>query len=151
MKPLPTKFGPVALVLLSLAASPPLAVADQPLGTMKVKSLAIELGENGFADLRMTGTAEELGDCTGSGEIAFAPGADEGTLDGTGVVAFRAANGDTLVGVIAASLDTVGGTVDFVVHWRDAVTFSDGTTVTSTGRFVDHRPPGLRDRSITPS
>jgi hypothetical protein len=30
-----------------------------------------------------------------------------------------------------------------VIHWRNAVTFSEGTTVASTGRFVDHRPPGI--------
>jgi hypothetical protein len=32
--------------------------------------------------------------------------------------------------------------LSWVIHWRDAVTFGDGTTVASTGRFVDHRPPG---------
>jgi hypothetical protein len=27
--------------------------------------------------------------------------------------------------------------------WRDSVTFSDGTVVGNTGRFVTDRPPGL--------
>jgi hypothetical protein len=143
------KVGSLALALLAVCA--PFATADQPLGRMQVKSITLTLADDGFAVLRMIGTAEELGNCACYGELVFVPGEDEGTLDGTGVVAFTAANGDILVGVIAAQLDTVAQTLSFVIHWRDAVTFSDGTTVESTGRFVNHRPPGLRDRSITPN
>jgi len=56
----------------------------------------------------------------------------------------KAANGDLLVGVVemAAGADTVGG---MHFSWRDSVKFSDGTVVSSTGRFADPkgRPPGL--------
>jgi len=90
---------------------------------------------------RLTGTSEELGNCTGYGELVFVPGQDENTFDGMGVGAFIAANGDVLVGVIKAQIDE-DNVLSWVIHWRDAVTFSDGTTAVSTGRFVDHRPPG---------
>jgi hypothetical protein len=150
MKLLSAKLALVALAIVALAALPPVATADQPLGTMKVKSSSLTFGDDGLAILRMTGTAEELGNSACYGEIVFVPGEEEGTLDGTGVVAFTAASGELLVGVIAAEFDAVDLTLGFVIHWRDAVTFSDGTTVASTGRFVDHRPPGLRDRSVTP-
>jgi hypothetical protein len=43
---------------------------------------------------------------------------------------------------MAAQLDEEG-TLQVVIHWRDAVTFSNGTVVESTGRFVEHRPSGI--------
>jgi hypothetical protein len=143
MKLLSARFAPVALALLALAALSPLAVADQPLGKMKVKSFRLTFADDGLAVLRMSGTAPELGNCTCYGEIDFVPGAAAGTLEGVGVIAFTAANGDLLVGVIAARLDTEDSTMIVEIHWRDAVTFSDGTAAESTGRFVDHRPPGI--------
>jgi hypothetical protein len=142
MKLLSAKFAPVALALLALAAYPPFAAADQPLGSMKVKSFSLTFEDDGLAVLRMTGTAPELGNCACYAEIDFVPGEDEGTLDGVGVVVFKAANGDLLVGVVAAHFDE-DGNFSAEMHWRDAVTFSDRTTVESTGRFVDHRPPGI--------
>jgi hypothetical protein len=143
MNLLSVKLAPVALGVLALAALPRFATADQPLGKIKVKSITLTIDDDGFAVLRMTGTAEELGNCACYGEIVFVPGAEPGTLDGLGVVAFEAANGDLLVGVIAAQLSD-GGTFRAEIHWRDAVTLSDGSTVESTGRFFDHRPPGVR-------
>jgi hypothetical protein len=141
MRLLSPKFASVVLALLALAAVPPCVAADQPLGEINVKSHSLTFGLDGFAVFRLTGTAEGLGNCACYGEIAFAPGEEEGTLDGVGVVAFRAANGDVLVGVIAAQL-TVGVRFSAEILWRDAVTFSDGTTVASSGRFADHRPAG---------
>jgi hypothetical protein len=126
---------------LALTAWLPFAAADQPLSKMKVKSATLTFGDGGFAVLRLTGTAEELGRCAAYGELVFVPGEDEDTVDGMGVAAFIAANGDVLVGVIEAQIDE-DNLLSWVIHWRDAVTFSDGTTVASTGRFVDHRPPG---------
>src|SRR5262245_36295343 len=105
-----------ALALLALTAIPPFAAADQPLGKIKVKSITLTFNEDDFAVLRMSGTAADLGNCDCYGEIVFVPGADEGTLDGVGVVAFRAANGDLLVGIIAAKVDTADGTFDAEIH-----------------------------------
>jgi hypothetical protein len=143
MNLLSAKFVSVVLVLLALAAFPRLVAADQPLGNMNVKSLSLIVSDDGGAVLHATGTGEELGKCACYGEITFGPGEDVGTLDGMGVVVFRAANGDVLVGVIAAQLDTLDDTFSAEIHWRDAVTLSDGTTVASTGRFLEHRPPGF--------
>jgi hypothetical protein len=143
MQRLSVRFATVALVLLAMAALPSVAAADQPLGTLKVKSANLVLGQDGFAALRMTGTAEELGKCSGYGELDFVPGGEEGTFDGLGVVVFTAANGDRLVGVIAMQVDDLTSTFSAEMHWRDSVTLQDGTTVASTGRFVNRRPPGL--------
>lgn len=137
------KYALAALMLLTAFAH--FAAADQPLGKMRVKSVSLTFGTGGYAVLRMEGTAPELGNCTCYGEVDFVPGEEEGALDGLGVVAFTAADGDVLVGVIAVQdLDIVHQQAGFEIHWRDAVTFRDGTTVESTGRFVDHRPPGIR-------
>jgi hypothetical protein len=135
------KFAPVVLALLALAAVAPSAVADQPLSVCRGYSGSLTSRDDGVAVLRLIGTAEALGKFSCYGEIVFIPWNEDGTLLGTGVVAFTAANGLQLVGVIAAGIDADG---DFSaeIHWRDDVTFSDGTTVASSGRFVEHRPPG---------
>jgi hypothetical protein len=62
------------------------------------------------------------------------------------VAVFDTANGDVLVGVVTWEVDPADG--DFAtsrVHfsWRDSVEFGDGTIVSSTGRFLHDRPPGL--------
>src|SRR3954468_23383344 len=101
MKLFHTALLPVTLALLAL---PVPAGADQPLGELKVKSISLKIGDDGSAVLRVAGTAEELGNCTGYGELSFVRG-EEGTLEGTGVIAFAAANGDLLVGIIAAQYD----------------------------------------------
>jgi hypothetical protein len=142
MKLLCAKLAVFAVALVALAVFLSSGAADQPLGKVKSKSISLTFRQDGFAVLRLTGTSEELGNCTGYGELVFVPGEDEDTLDGMGVVAFTAANGDILVGVIAAQLDIIAQTLGFDIHWRDAVTFSDGTTVESSGRFLNRRPPG---------
>ena len=56
------------------------------------------------------------------------------------------ANGDLLVGVVTWDVGPEAeGERATRLHfsWRDAVTFSDGTLVANTGRFVSSRPPGL--------
>jgi hypothetical protein len=141
MKCCSTKLAAGVLAILALTACLPFAAADQPLSKLKVKSATLTFSDGGFAVLRLTGTAEALGNCAAYGELDFVPGEDEDTLDGMGVIAFTAANGDVLVGVIEAQIDE-DNVIRWVIHWRDDVTFSDGTTVASTGRFVDHRPPG---------
>jgi hypothetical protein len=142
MKLLSAKFALMCLALLVLAAYTPFAWADQPFGKIQVKSITLTLDDDGFGVLVIAGTADALGRCQSYGELAFVPGAEENTLDGMGVIAFRAANGDMLVGAITAQLDD--DCLMFEIHWRDRVIFSDGTAAESTGRFIEQRPPGFR-------
>src|SRR6185503_21311642 len=107
---------------------------------------AIDLSAEGPAPFVLTGKASHLGKFSAYGEVAFVPGEEEGSLIGDGVVVFEAANGDLLVGVVTWNVDAAEGdfrTSSIGFHWRDSVEFSDGTVMTSTGRFVESRPPGL--------
>ena len=146
MKPLRAKFarlavGLLTVVLLALTAVSLSAPAGQPLGKVNLESFDFTPAD-GFAVLRLTGTAEGLGKCIAYAELDVVYG-EAHTYDGTGVVAFTSANGDMLVGVITAQRDSEGAT-SAEVHWRDRVTLHDGTTVASTGRFENQRPAGLR-------
>lgn len=136
-------FWTITALVSLWAAFPSFAAADQPLGMMKVKSADLSLGDDGFGMFQMTGTAEHLGNCTCFGELDFVPDQEQSMVTGQGVVVFTAANGDQLVGVIAMQLDEAHDTFSAEMHWRDSVVLSDGTTVASSGRFVNHRPPGL--------
>ena len=110
----------------------------------------IEFSSDGPSPFVMEGEASHLGKYTCRGEVDLVPGAEEGTLEGEGVVAIRAANGDLIVGIVRWDVDADGnGTIAF--SWRDSVEFSDGTVVSSMGRFVKSRPPGAisRFKSIT--
>lgn len=102
---------------------------------------AIDFSAGGLSSFVLGGTGSHLGRYTSYGEVAFAPGAEEGTFAGEGIAVIEAANGDLLVGVVKWQLDADGpGHVSF--SWRDSVEFSDGTIVRSTGRFAESRPPG---------
>lgn len=102
--------------------------------------------DNGINSLFLEGKAPHIGRFVALGEVEFVPGEIEGSLVGQGVAVFVAADGDLLVGVVAWEM---GAEVDgvaishFQFHWRDSVEFSDGTTVSTTGRFVDNKPAGL--------
>ena len=102
----------------------------------------------GISTFTLDGNASHLGAYHADGEITFVPG-DNGTLTGTGVAVFEAANGDLLVGNVAITInpaDPNGLSASAIAfHWADSITLSDGTTVASTGRFQDpgQRPPGL--------
>jgi hypothetical protein len=102
---------------------------------------AIDLSQEGTPTFAFSGTASHLGRYTCYGEIEFHPGATKGSMDGVGVAVFVAANGDLLVGVATCELDA-DGTGQMRFSWRDSVEFSDGTIVSSTGRFATSRPPG---------
>jgi hypothetical protein len=124
---------------------PPSAGAESPVKLKKFVG-AIDLSAEGPLPFTLSGTASHLGKFTSYGEVQFGPGEEPGSLVGEGVAVFQAANGDLLVGVVSWAVDPANG--DFAtsrIHfsWRDSVTFSDGTIVSNTGRFVDSRPPGL--------
>ena len=110
----------------------------------------LELSNDGLSPFLVEGTASHLGKYICSGEIDFSPGAEPGSLDGEGIAVIRAANGDLIVGIVTWQIDADGdGQIAF--SWRDSVQFSDGTVVSSTGRFITSRPAGAvsKSRSIT--
>jgi hypothetical protein len=99
----------------------------------------------------MSGTASHVGRFTAQGEVVFVPVDASGARLGDGIVDFRAANGDLLVGkalweIEPADADKSPGSIHF--SWRDSVEFSDGRIMHSTGRFTSQRPPGLIIRVI---
>lgn len=100
----------------------------------------------GITPFELAGTASHLGRFVANGEVEFLPIGENGSLVGAGPVVFTAANGDLLVGVVTWDVaPEAAGERPARLHfsWRDAVTFSDGTLVANTGRFVSSRPPGL--------
>jgi hypothetical protein len=144
MSPHRTRIAALILVTVAAAGFAPPCLADP---FVKLKGEGSVTFDDGSAVLRVEGTATELGRFICYGEITFAPGTGPGSLDGEGVVAFAAADGDVLVGVIDWHIDA-DGTGQAAFHWRDTVTFGDGTTAASTGRFADRRPPGAQVTSI---
>jgi hypothetical protein len=110
----------------------------------------IDFTTEGISPFTLNGMASHLGRFAAHGEVEFVRGNEDGSLTGDGVVAFKAANGDLLVGIVTwdaePEVDTeVESFRTSHIHfsWRDAVTFSDGTVARSTGRFEKSRPPGL--------
>ena len=137
----------VALVglLIAFQVIPCGAFAKSP---VKLKNFGgtIDFSDEGPSTFTLKGTASHLGQYMCYGEVSFAPGEDEGTLLGEGVAVFEAANGDLLVGVVDWDVLADGDelrTSHIHFSWRDAVEFSDGTIVASSGRFEHDRPPGL--------
>jgi hypothetical protein len=141
----PTPFKVALLALLTLfGATPKPVYAESPVKLKKFVG-TIDLTE-GITPFTLSGRASHLGRFEAYGEVEFLPGAEEGSLIGTGVVVFEAANGDLLVGAVMWDIEAGGGdfrTSHIHFSWRDSVDFSDGTIVANTGRFVDDRPPGL--------
>jgi hypothetical protein len=132
-------------VLATLQMLPPTAYAKSPVKLQKWIG-EIDLSDDDPVPFKLAGTASHLGKFKAHGEVEFIAGEEEGTLIGSGVVVFEAANGDLLVGVVTWDVDEeVDGFRDTAIHfsWRDSVEFSDGTVVSNTGRFVNDRPPGL--------
>jgi hypothetical protein len=123
---------------LALGATNVSAKNQKPSGALEFLDVA-----HTQAILRLDGNAQEVGRFTCYGELDFVPGAEEGTMDGTGVLVLMARNGDLLVGNVTAQLDETESLADFRFSWRDSVTLHNGTIVSNTGRFVKHRPPGL--------
>jgi len=104
----------------------------------------IDYVPDGLSSFTLEGTASHLGKFSAHGEITLLPGQEQGSLEGEGVVVFEAANGDLLVGVTTWQVDGDEiGQMSF--SWRDSVELSDGSVVSSTGRFAEaeDRPRGL--------
>jgi hypothetical protein len=128
------------VALVALIDFLPRAEADQPILTIRAQG-TFTIDDDGFAVAQLQGTAPGMGKFVSYGELVFVSGEQEGSLDGEGIMAFTAANGDIIAAFVEWQI-AADGTNTVLVHWRDAVTFSDSTTVSTTGRFVDRRPPG---------
>jgi hypothetical protein len=132
------------VVLVTFFARSVTPVFAEPVVKLQKWAGTIDFSTEGPSSFVLGGTASHLGKFTAHGEIELLPGEEEGSLEGDGVVVFEAANGDLLVGVATWQVDADEiGQMRF--SWRDSVEFSDGTIVSSTGRFTEaeDRPPGL--------
>jgi len=140
-----TTIGVAAGAVAMGGGSPNAAFAESPI-ELKNWQGTIDFSTERISPFTLGGTASHLGQFTAYGEVRFVPGMEEGSLVGNGVVVFTAANGDLLVGVVTWDADAeVGAQRGSGIHfsWRDSVQFSNGTVVSSTGRFAQSRPPGL--------
>ena len=133
-------------MLCFLQVYQPVAHAESPVKMHKFVG-SIDLTAPGpVIPFTLAGEASHLGKFTSVGEVVFTPGQQTGTLVGNGVVVLTAANGDLLVGVVTWDVSAAADdmrTTSIHFSWRDSVTFSNGTVVSNTGRFVSDRPPGL--------
>ena len=124
---------------------PAVAIAKSPVKLRNMQG-AIDFTPDGTSVFDLEGAASHLGTFSASGEVAFQPGAEAGSLIGDGVAVFTAADGDLLVASVTWDMEPeVDGEQTARIHfsWRDSVQLSNGRIVASTGRFVTARPPGL--------
>jgi hypothetical protein len=142
-------FRSLLVVVLTIAGTA--SLADKAFAAPVVKLSgegSMEFSAIGPSSFTLSGNASQLGKYTCCGEIVFVPGDKLGTLEGTGFAAIRSANGDLIVGAVTWHIDQDGnGQISF--HWLDSVEFSDGTVVSSTGRFSTSRPAGAVSRTTT--
>lgn len=132
------------MVCVALATQP--ALAGKSAVKMTKLTGSVELTTDEPVPFQLSGIASHLGKFTAVGEIQFEEGEEEGSLVGEGVVVFKAANGDLLVGNVTWNVGPADGDArdsDLHFRWAESVEFSDSTTVTNTGRFTGNRPPGL--------
>src|SRR5262245_52859340 len=146
MKRHASKLFLASLVLFVGAAWPPPSAAESPIQCKGEGR--ITFGDDGSAVVLISGTASHLGKYLSYEEVVFGPGNEDGELYGAGVVAFLTANGDVLVGVSTWHVYD-DWTAEVTLAWRDSVTFADGTTAASTGRFAGTRPPGAANSCTT--
>ena len=97
----------------------------------------------GFATFEGSGRLTLMGKVTVYAEFVFVEGETPDSLEGAGIAEITAANGDVLVSNVVWNIDADGsGALEF--RWPGEITFSDGTTANSTGRFVELPFAGLR-------
>jgi hypothetical protein len=140
------KLGTVLFALLGLLLTTP-ALSQEPAAVKMQRFKAVVDLSITPPTVMMEGIASHLGKFTGKGQVVFTAGEQPGTRVGSGPVILRAANGDWLVGTVTWTVNSTGSdSFDGSLHfrWSDSVTLGDGTVVESTGRFVAHRPPGVR-------
>ncbi len=93
------------------------------------------------------GVAPEMGRFIGFGEVAFRAGGQPGTQVVSGPVVLSGSHGELLVGNVTGNVTESGRrqpvAANLQFHWQDSVRFSNGITVTNTGRFLTKRPAGI--------
>jgi hypothetical protein len=94
---------------------------------------------SGFARFEGHGNLTRMGRVAVYAEFLLDGAAAPGSFTGAGIAAITAANGDVLT---ASVVWLESGDLEF--RWPGEVTFSDGTTVRSSGRFVELPFAGLR-------
>ena len=135
----------LVVVSILMSAATPIQADTSAVKMTKLDGM-VDLTALGPSPYVLEGIASHLGKFRATGEVEFGPGEDEGSMVGTGPVAFLAASGERLVGVATWTVDpSEDGFSVAHVHfgWRDSVEFSDGTVVANTGHFIRARPPGL--------
>lgn len=133
-------------VLLTLVgfncASPAGSGGDPPEPDDSANAQVIILeSHDGLSQFTVTGTTTEFGQYLALGEATIFPGEQEGELDGEGIAVLQADNDEQIAADVTFKATDEG--FDFTFHWRDSVTFSNGSTAANTGSFVDDQPPGL--------
>ena len=94
-----------------------------------------KVGEPDFYEFTMSGTERHFGRYTAFGEMHVSTGA--------GAAVLTAANGDQIVGVVAAAAEEDDRSKGhFHFSWRDSVVVG-GQVYVNTGRFARNRPTGL--------
>ncbi|MDR3687875.1 MAG: hypothetical protein P4L46_00750 [Fimbriimonas sp.] len=134
-------------LLLVLGFAAPAAFA-QTTSDLKASG-AIQFTPTGISPLALTGTESLLNRFSCRGELHFTstskPG---GAMVASGVVVMRALDGDQLVGLVSIKTDATGvGRIVFA--WREAVQLSNGTILTSTGRFQNDLPDDAEKKVTT--
>jgi hypothetical protein len=104
--------------------------------------------DTGSAVFEGSGHLTLMGRVAVYGEFIFVPGEEPNSADGVGVAAFLGANGDVLVANVLWTIDA-DGNGDLEFRWPGEIAFSDGTTIESTGRFVELPFAGLRGTSTS--
>ena len=136
----------VAAGAVAMGSFSNIAIADESPIELKNWQGTIDFSTTRISPFTLSGTASHLGQFTAAGEVRFIAGRSPGSLVGAGVIAFTAADGDMLVGVVTWDADAEVGaqrSSGIQFSWRDSVQFSNGAIVSSTGRFAESRPPGL--------
>ena len=135
----------VAVVFAAVAGMRSEGVAAEPVGRLAGEGF-LELTRKGPCRFVLQGEDDLLGKYACYGEIDFVAGKESGTYEGVGVAVVRDADGELLTARVAWTVNADGeGRIAF--DWRDAVTFSDGEVVASTGPYARSLPANVFTRT----
>lgn len=126
------------LFLIEIAGKGPVLKGDLP-GDLT-------FDEDGFATFEGIGNLTLMGRVAAYGEFQLVFNDDSGGIEGIGVMAIEAANGDVLASKVSWNIGADGhGDLEF--RWPGGIVFSDGTLVMSTGNFIELPFAGLKGTS----
>lgn len=133
------------VVLLTLAL-PTAQVSAQELVELKIFQGQIDLTVPGAKPFFLKGDAPGIGPFRALGEVVFRRAGRGGGFLGQGSAVFVDGQGNRLVGLVTWEMEGRGGafrTNRIEFHWRDSVRFHNGVVASTTGKFIESRPPGL--------